>query len=241
MAMDAQRAGLGPAVAPPASDEVAVLVPVMRRPDNAEPFMTSLRASTGLARAYAICDRTDHETAEAWHRAGAHVVTLVGGAHPEGGSFAQKVNMGYRCSTEPWLFLTGDDVRFRPGWLDQAQATAGDKFNVVGTNDLGNPRVTSGEHATHLLVRRSYVDEQGASWDGPGVVCHEGYRHWFVDDEIVTVAKQRGTWAPSLAAVVEHLHPIFGKAESDPTYRLGQSFVEQDRALFEQRTAQHAP
>jgi glycosyltransferase involved in cell wall biosynthesis len=238
VAMDAQRAGFGPAVAPPATEPTAVIVPVLNRPRNAAPFMDSLRASTGLATVYAVADADDKETIRAWERVGATVLIRPGIGRV--GTFAQKVNHGYRHTSQPWLFLTGDDVRFRPGWLDQAQATAGAKFNVVGTNDLGNPRVTSGEHATHLLVRRSYVDEQGASWDGPGVVAHEGYRHWFVDDEIVTVAKQRGTWAPSLAAVVEHLHPIFGKAESDPTYRLGQSFIEQDRALFEQRMAEHA-
>src|SRR5690606_31328480 len=35
-------------VVPPATDEVAVIVPVLRRPQNAAPFMRSLRASTGL-------------------------------------------------------------------------------------------------------------------------------------------------------------------------------------------------
>ena len=58
---------------------------------------------------------------------------------------------------------------------------------------MSNPRVISGEHGTHLLIRRSYIDEVGASWgtDGkgtPGEVCHDGYTHMYVDDEIVTAA-----------------------------------------------------
>jgi hypothetical protein len=110
---------------------------------------------------------------------------------------------------------------------------------VVGTNDLGNPRVLAGEHATHLLIRRSYVDEQGASWDGPGVVAHEGYRHWYVDDEIVTSAKQRGVWQMALGSVVEHFHPLFGKAEQDDVYRLGQSFAQTDRATFLERSEKY--
>jgi len=227
-------------VPPPATEPVAVIVPVLRRPQNAEPFMTSLRASTGLATVYALIDNEDDETREEWREAGA-VILQTGRAL---GTFAEKVNQGYLCAANaqmPWLFMVGDDVRFRPGWLDHAQHVA-TAFNadVVGTNDLANPRVLAGEHATHLLIRRSYVDERGASWDGPGVVCHEGYRHWFVDDEIVTAAKQRGVWQMALGSIVEHLHPIFGKAEDDEVYRLGQSFAEQDQKTFEERLVKYA-
>lgn len=227
-------------IAPPATEETAVIVPVMKRPQNAEPFMRSLRASSGLAKVYAIADESDIETINAWHEAGADVRTWNDWDDTEPGTFAQKVNHGYKVTSEPWLFLAGDDVRFHPGWLDQAQAAAGDQLHVVGTNDLANPRVTAGEHATHMLIRRSYVDEHGASWDGPKVVCHEGYRHWYVDDEIVTAAKQRGVWVHAPASVVEHLHPLWGEAESDEVYELGAKHSKQDYARFKQRLATHA-
>lgn len=218
-------------VPPPATDEVAVIVPVMGRPQNAEPFMRSLRASTGLASVTAVWSAGDEETAKAWIAAGADQVVEA-----DGPSFAQKVNYARDCTVEPWLFLVGDDVRFRAGWLDHAQHIA-DTWgaHVIGTNDLGNPRVLSGDHGTHLLIRRSYVDEVGASWDGPGVVCHEGFRHWYVDDEIVAAAKQRGAWQMALGSIVEHLHPVFGKGADDEVYRLGQSFADADGALFAER------
>jgi hypothetical protein len=214
----------------PATERVAVIVPVMRRPQNAAPFMASLLASTGLADVYAVVHREDHETRQAWKAAGAQLIV------DEAVTFAEKVNLGYANTMQPWLFLVGDDVRFHPGWLDHAQAAARDGADVVGTNDLGNPRVTSGGHATHLLIRRSYVDEQGASWDGPKIVAHESYGHWFVDDEVVAVAKQRGTWVMAPGSIVEHMHPAWGKAETDDVYELGQSHAEKDRALFEERS-----
>ena len=234
--------------APPAAEEVAVIVPVLRRPQNAEPFMRSLRASTGLATVYAVVEPDDQETAKAWEAAGATVIwghdelmsyaegQTEGVAH----TFAEKVNLAYRqtrdSTDEPWLFACGDDVTFHPAWLDHAQHVAEVlKAHVVGTNDLANARVLAGEHATHLLIRRSYVDEVGASWDGPGVVCHEGYRHNFVDDEIVTAAKARAVWQMALGSVVEHRHPLFGTAEDDEVYRLGQSSYEQDGKLFRSR------
>lgn len=223
---------------PPALDEVAVLVPVMRRPHRAEPFMQSLRATTGLARAYAVADADDLDTIAAWKAAGATVLTGVW--DEPGGTFAQKLNAGYQGTREPWMFLVGDDVRFHPGWLDRAQYMAqATGAKVVGVNDLGNERTRKGEHATQVLVARDYVDEQGASWDGPGVFCHDGYGHWFVDDEIVVAAKQRQTFALALDAVVEHLHPLFGKAEMDEVYTLGQQRIEADRALFAARLAQY--
>jgi hypothetical protein len=232
---DFRPAESGSTGVPPAVDEVAVIVPVMRRPDNAEPFMVSLRASTGLATVYAVADPDDTPTIRAWQRAGAVVLERPGTA----GTFAEKVNYGYRQTDQPWLFLTGDDVRFRSGWLDQAQHVARTtNASVVGTNDLGNPRVIAGQHATHMLISRDYIDSQGASWDEPGVVAHEGYRHWFVDDEIVLAAVGRGVWAMAGESIVEHLHPLFGKADQDEVYELGQSHADRDRGHFEQRLAE---
>jgi len=220
-------------VPPPAAEQTAVIVPVLRRPQNAAPFMQTLRATTGLATVYAVANHDDPETAKAWDEAGATVL------YAEGISFACKVNEGYSQTTEPWLFLTGDDVRFHPGWLDHAQAAAAGR-DVVGTNDLGNPRVIRGEHATHMLIRRRYVDEVGASWDGPGAVCHEGYRHWFVDDEIVTAARQRNTFAVAPGSIVEHLHPLFEKGEADEVYRIGIEAAPQDQVLFVERATEYA-
>lgn len=218
-------------LADPATDRTAVVVPVMKRPQNAEPFMVSLRASTGLASVYAICDPDDEDTIKAWDAAGATVVLSE-----RGSTFAIKANTGYDNTDEPWILLVGDDVRFRPGWLDHAQHVARVlRAKVIGTNDLGNPRVRSGEHATHMLIARDYIDEHGASWDGPGTVAHEGYKHWFVDDEIVHAAKDRGVWAMALASNIEHFHPLWGKADDDEVYRKGKAHAAQDGKLFKGR------
>jgi hypothetical protein len=222
-------------VAPPATEEVDVIVPVLHRPQNVQRFMESLRASTGLATAWFVCeDDDDDEIAEVLARGGEVL------SNPDAHTFAEKVNVAYEATSAPWLLLVGDDVRFRPGWLDHAQ-DVGRRYGaqVVGTNDLANPRVMRGEHATHPMVRRSYVDELGASWDGPGVVCHEGYKHWFVDDELVGVAKQRGVFQPAYAAQVEHMHPIAGKGADDEVYRKGAKFADEDRALFHRRVLAH--
>jgi len=221
--------------APPAREPTAVIVPVLGRPEHAEPFLASLRASSGLVRAYAVVEPGD-SAAEVWRALGA-VLVEHHGESPAPHTFAEKVNAAYAVTDEPWLFLVGSDVRFYGSWLDHAQyAAAVSGANVIGTNDLGNPRVMRGEHATHVLIRRSYIDDVGASWDGPKVVCHEGYTHWYVDDEIVTAAKLRSTFAMALASHVEHLHPAWHKAPNDAVYELGQSRMDADRKLFERRS-----
>lgn len=227
---------------PEATEEVAIIVPVAQR-DNARTFLTSLGESLtpkqrDQVRIYVMADDGDLLTSDAWepqYSGGAAVIDEHRYLR-EMGSFAEKVNRGYGISTEPWLFLVGDDVKFHKGWLDQAMQTArATGKSVIGTNDLGNPAVQAGEHATHMLISRDYIDKVGASWDGPGVVCHEGYRHWYVDNEIVLAAKQRGEWAPCLASHVEHLHPLFGKGKTDEVYRIGQAAAETDAALFKSR------
>jgi hypothetical protein len=219
--------------APPATEATTVIVPVLGRPQNAAPFMETLRASTGWADVIAVASEV--EDVDAWEQAGAQGVLI------DEESFACKVNAAMAAVDTPWVFITGDDVRFHPGWLDHAQHVGNlQKVGVVGTNDLGNPRVMAGEHATHLLIRKSYIDEVGASWDGPGLIAHEGYRHWYVDDEIVTAAKLRGEWGMALGSFVEHLHPIWEKGETDATYELGQSFAKDDAKLYKQRIRQYA-
>lgn len=211
--------------------DIAVIVPVLNRPLRAEPFMVSLGDG---ARAYAVATESDTATSSAWMAAGANVFTT------SLTTFAEKVNHAYRLTGEAWLFLVGDDVVFHDGWADEAlRVASATGALVVGVNDLANPRTAEGTHAPHLLVSRRYIADQGASWDGPGVVCHEGYQHMFVDDEVVTVAKQRGVFAVAKDAIVEHIHPAVGKADVDGTYRLGWSFADLDQSRFAERMREY--
>lgn len=226
-------------IAQPATERVDIIIPALHRPQNVKPLMESLRASTALATAWWVIEPDDDEEREA--------VTAAGGQlFRKAGTFAQKVNTAYLLRQPgwvndlipmaPWILLVGDDVRFHPGWLDKALEVANRwDADVVGTNDLLNPRVMRGEHATHMLIRRSYIDEIGSSWDGPGIVAHEGYHHWYVDDEIVMAAKLRGRFQAALGSHVQHFHPMNGTTPMDEIYELGTKHVETDKALFTRR------
>lgn len=220
--------------APPARDRTAVVVPAGANPDESAPFMRSLRASTGLTSVYAVCDQhgPQQPARDAWRGAGADQVITVGGP---AGRYARSVNAGYRASTEPWILLADPTLVFGPGWLDQAQhmGYACDAA-VVGVGDPGNPQVRGG-HTAPLLIRRDYIEQVGATWDGPRVVCHDGYRHGSGAAEIVAVAKRRGQWVSAPGSRVEHPPP---GAYATLAARL---LVQQDTELFETRAARHMP
>jgi hypothetical protein len=207
-----------------------VLVPMLGRPHRVEPLLESL-AATSDARPLFIVSPNDRKVHAAIDAAGAERIT-VPGPHP--GDYARKINAGYAHTTDDLLFLGADDLLFHPGWLTAAEKHLADGIGVVGTNDLGSPRVIAGEHATHSLVTRDYCDRRGTI-DTPGRVLHEEYPHEFVDDEFVQTAKHRGAWAFAADSHVEHLHPNWGKAPMDPMYAQQRRRMVAGRRIYRRR------
>jgi hypothetical protein len=147
----------------------------------------------------------------------------------DGGTWGGRLNELFRHTTEPYLFLGADDVRFHPGWLEAALSVMADTDGVVAVNDLWNPR------GTLALVSRRYLVEEGGTVDGTGAIIHEGYGHVFSETELFETAASRGRFAYCAESVVEHLHPVAGKAEDDEVYRLGFASLDADTALYQSR------
>ena len=214
--------------------QVAILVPVLGRPHRALPLASSAAHGTDIPyRLLFLCSPEDGAEIDACQQVGdVHVVDWNAGP----GDYARKINEGYRLTKEEWIFTAADDLVFHPGWASAALRVAEDTgASVVGTDDGWNPKVRAGLHSTHTLIRRSYIDDVGASWDGPGVVFHEGYDHQWVDTECCAEAMQRKVWAFSRQSLVEHLHPMAHKAEMDSTYERGLSQGREDAALYRRR------
>ena len=112
------------------------------------------------------------------------------------------------------------------------------KTGVVGTNDLHHPGCRRGEHSTHLLINRDYIDQHGGTYDNSGTVFCEKYDHQFIDNEFILTARLRGQWGFAPRAVVEHLHPNWGNADTDDTYVKAQRHTRQDHRLFANRKRQ---
>lgn len=214
--------------------ELLIILPVLARPARAIQVFDSARAATDVRhRILFVCSPFDWNEKAACARTSADVLTVDW--EPGPGDWAKKINAAYRGSNEPWLFLGADDLDFHRGWAGEAMEVAeASGAGVIGTNDLGNPRVVRGKHSTHPLVSRRYADELGTI-DGPGAVVHEGYDHQYCDDELVLTAQRRDEWAFAKGAIVEHLHPFFNKAPMDATYEKALRQTSADAMRFSRR------
>ncbi len=208
--------------------DLAIIVPMLGRAHRVAPLVESIRAATPAARVVFCTSPGDTAVERAVDATGYERLTVAKLRH---GDWARKINAGYRHTTEPYLFTGADDLCFHVGWYEAALARLGPGIGVVGTNDLGSPRVMRGDHATHVLVTRAYADEHGTI-DGPGAVVAECYPHEYVDDELVGTARYRGAWAFAVDAHVEHLHPDWGKAPTDPLYQQQRHRMRLGRRLF---------
>jgi glycosyltransferase involved in cell wall biosynthesis len=217
--------------------DLVIVIPMWKRAHRFMSVLDSARVATPGARVLFVVS-TDDDDLRAWinDRPDFSIDHVLYTDSPSGtrGDYARKINAAYRQTTEALLFTGADDLDFHPGWFERAvpMLTAG--IGVVGTNDRCNLRVRRGQHSTHSLVTRAYVDEHGTI-DEPGKVLHEGYIHEFVDDEFIRTAQWRKAFAPATHAIVEHLHPDVGKAPMDDSYRAQGTRMEDGRALFQSR------
>ena len=215
---------------------IEIVVPVLGRPNRARPLADSVvAAATVFTRLTFVCSPDDDAQIDACMNVG-EADTLIVDWQPGTGDYAKKINAAARLTDCDYIFTGADDLVFRSGWDEAALATIGNK-GVCGTNDYGNPAVTSGRHSTHSLVAMSYVRDPGATYlDGPGVVLHEGYDHQQIDNELVHAAVVRKQWAFSRGPGVEHHHPMWKQGVSmDSTYEKALRGGRGDQRLYGQR------
>jgi hypothetical protein len=220
---------------------LAALIPVLDRPQNVAPIVASLYESVAVERAEGwdvslvfVCTPGDHAEIAAV-RAHGHELIVTPFSGRDFGQYAKKTNLAVAATHTEFVFTGADDLAFRPGWLTEALRVHEDTgCLVIGTNDCANPTVTSGRHATHSLVHRSYVEL--GTIDDPTKLLHEGYDHNSVDCEFVETAQARGEFAHAALSVVAHLHPTFNRSVArDATYRKGLKNARKDKALFHAR------
>lgn len=219
---------------------IDVLIPTVGRADRLLDVVGNvLSHTTTAARVVLIAEADDRPTWEVTPvlaaTFGDRFTALVNTNAP---SYAGAILAGYQHTTAPFVFAGADDLHFHPGWAEAALATmqALPHLRVVGTNDLCNPYVSAGMHATHYLVDRRYLDEVGGTVDeGPGSFLPLCYTHQFTDTEFIATAKARAVFAPCLESVVEHRHWSLGLTPTDATTAKTVEHLAEDEALYDSR------
>jgi hypothetical protein len=208
---------------------VAILIPTYKRPHRVAAVTENVLESTEHANVYFICEADDKDTID--------TVTFTVGANlivnERSRSYAGAINTAVKQIDEPYLFAGADDLNFHRGWYEAAFAKMQFPVKVVGTNDLYNPDVLSGAHATHYLVETEYA--QRGCVDHTGVMLSEAYHHNYTDTEFIATAQARNVYAPCREAVVEHNHWVWGRAQMDETYAKGRDTERLDYAKFCER------
>lgn len=211
---------------------LVIIIPMLGRPHRIDPLLESIDMATPRASVLFMLSSND-TTVRGRVRATGRPFREM--SYRSVGDYATKINNGVACTTEPLIFTAADDLHFHPGWFGEALTKLAPGIGVVGTNDLGNPRVTAGEHATHFLVTREYAQLGIIDRPGQGLLFCPEYPHEFVDDELVGTAKKRGAWAMAIDSHVEHLHPHWGKAPTDALYEQQRYRMRLGQAIYRRR------
>ena len=108
----------------------------------------------------------------------------------------------------------------------------GEEVGVVSTNDLCNARTMRGENATHPLVALVRGVADCRRHPGPAL---RAVPHEYVDREFSEVARARGAFAYAMDSIVEHLHPLVGKAPVDDIYDQSKARMRTGRRIYATR------
>lgn len=209
---------------------IAVLIPTVNRADRLPSLVENIHQATSVDhRVYLIIETDDRDTVKTAANLDA---TVVAGRH-EG--FATAANTGYLASSEPFIAVGNDDVRFHEGWDRNALARMSRTVHIVGIND------SSGDCKCFQLIRRAYIKEHSGVYDRPNRLYHE-YQSQCPDTELAHYAQLRGVWADAEDAIIEHLHWRLGKASpDDPNYQKARATNQADLELYNQRREQWDP
>lgn len=211
---------------------LTIAIPMLGRAAEVERLVANAEAATATPyELLFIVSPTDEAVRGAVEDAG--LEPLVVPWEPERADYARKINHAFAETTAPWFFMGASDITFGPGW-DTVAINYGERTGagVIGTNDMASPYVRSGKGATHILIRRAYIEEFGSgTFDRSGLVLCEQYDHQYVDNELVETAKIRGRWVFARGSKVKHAHPHWKTAEMDETYEKAFRETREDRSL----------
>lgn len=210
--------------------DMTIAIPILRRAHRVRPVVESIVAATpypasvpGLDVVFAVTPDDDAviaaiEAASAEFPGYVHHYLMVPWPADGRGDYARKINAVFRSTDREWMLMGADDLEFEPGWVEAAMSAAGRDCppdvvpGVIGTNDLGNPRVLAGVHSTHSIVNVDWMRTVGVAGTRHGAgrraqaLCEE-YWHEGVDDELVAWAQYHKAFVMALDSRVRHRHP----------------------------------
>lgn len=209
------------------AEPIQVVCPTYKRPHQIPRVFKEITDTPGAVPLFVVHE-SDKESLKVVRGLGADYT--IDSQKPSG---VNASNAGYWAVTSKKFVLTQDDIKHHEGWLENALKL---DFPVVGFND-GNYHHQLNEHSVAWLLDRDYIKKNSLSIGHPNVIFNPDYIKIYSDDELNETAKYRNVWAYCRKGLLEHLHPSFGKSQSDETYEHLESTddINHDTSLYMSR------
>lgn len=205
---------------------ISICLPTRGRPERFEQmYRSALETATGEVEVVAVYD-DDDETIERYPEGPTYVMS------PVGMNQSAMWNLAWENATGDIAHMGADDLIYRtPGWdttVTEAFGRWREPIGMVFVNDLYplRDRPYMGQTAADAIdgrfvfaanpfVTREWIDALDGFFTPPF------YRSWEADTWIYLLAEALSRVAYVGDVVIEHLHPMAGKAEMDETYQRG--------------------
>jgi len=206
--------------------QVLVVIPSMYRPEGLLRAVESVLSTAPGVKVVCVLDMDDEPSRAILGTLDDESVCIVTvtGDMPT----ASRWNAGAEYSEADYFVIGADDIVFQPGWLEAALGA----MDVLGGECVVgfNEGASFGVLAAHFMVSRKYA-ARGLG----GCIMIPSYEHGFTDVEVTARAKSDNRLAFAEGAVIQHLHPFYGTAETDEIYEKGNESNARDEALFARR------
>jgi len=212
--------------------QIAVLIPTYKRASRLQSLIDNFTKTSKDSELYFVVHPKDTETIKTLDQLSEGYFFNV---LKNSGEYVECINYGVAKTKEPFIFCGADDIEFSNRWdIKLLGSFKDDKVNVTGgIDDWTCSR--SGVHISHPLIRRKYIDEQGACFNNKGELYYSGYKHYQCDIEMEQVAWARNCFKLNKDVTIGHNHFVNKKADHDETYDRSFTVFKQDQDLFDSR------
>ena len=187
--------------------DLVILVPTRSRPENLEDLVIACQLMDTKADLVAVCDDDDPKL-EDYLVVGVDVILV----HPEGKGMARPLNVAARYCLGKYRHFAflGDDHRPRSKNWDQRIIQALDE---IGTGLVYGDDLLQGENLATAVGMTGDIVKALDGMVPPNMI------HLYLDNFWMKLGKDLGALRYLPDVIIEHLHPVAGKAQWDDQYR----------------------
>lgn len=187
--------------------DLVILVPSRGRPQNIEDLLFSLQETKTASELIVIVD-DDDETLDQYIELGCKIMMIA----KQGKGMARALNFAANVFKDDYRHFAfiGDDHRPRTEYWDQKLINALDE---VGTGIAYGDDLLQGENLPTAVAMSGDIVRALGGMVPPGFI------HLYLDNFWMQLGKDLKSFIYLPDVIIEHLHPVAGKAQWDENYR----------------------